>query len=156
MARLPALLAALCLLPAIAAAAARPTRTPLTVTGKVYCDTCQAGFETPASTYIAGKPPSRRTHLRLMSSSASAFARFFFSFFPGGRRSVRSTVTVAAAFVVASWVFRLDLGWVWRGSGGWMLGSACTVAAFLRPWLCWVFDGCVVWLVECSGGQSRE
>ncbi|XP_030453317.1 protein DOWNSTREAM OF FLC [Syzygium oleosum] len=52
MARLAVLLA-LCLLPAIAAAA-RPTRTPLTVTGKVYCDTCQAGFETPASTYIAG------------------------------------------------------------------------------------------------------
>ncbi|XP_030541522.1 pollen-specific protein C13 [Rhodamnia argentea] len=52
MARL-AVLFALCLLPAIAVAA-RPTRAPLAVMGRVYCDTCQAGFETPASTYIAG------------------------------------------------------------------------------------------------------
>ncbi|EEB93390.1 hypothetical protein MPER_07958 [Moniliophthora perniciosa FA553] len=53
MARLSVLLALCCLLPAIAFAA-RPARNPLTVTGKVYCDTCRAGFETPASTYIAG------------------------------------------------------------------------------------------------------
>jgi hypothetical protein len=27
------------------------------VRGRVWCDTCQAGFETPASTYIAGTAP---------------------------------------------------------------------------------------------------
>lgn len=74
MARL-AVLFALCLLPAIAVAA-RPTRTPFSVVGRVYCDTCQAGFETPASTYIAG---NRRFTgpLRLMSSSPSIFRSLF-------------------------------------------------------------------------------
>ncbi|KAK4747475.1 hypothetical protein SAY87_014061 [Trapa incisa] len=48
-----ALLCALFVLPAIAVAA-RPTRHPLLVTGKVYCDPCRAGFETSASTFIAG------------------------------------------------------------------------------------------------------
>ena len=28
------------------------------VTGRVYCDPCRAGFETPASTYIAGATPA--------------------------------------------------------------------------------------------------
>ncbi|KAK4802020.1 hypothetical protein SAY86_000223 [Trapa natans] len=48
-----ALLCALFVLPTIAVAA-RPTRHPLLVTGKVYCDPCRAGFETSASTFIAG------------------------------------------------------------------------------------------------------
>ncbi|KAK4742082.1 hypothetical protein SAY87_000083 [Trapa incisa] len=48
-----ALLCALFVLPAIAVAA-RPTRSPLVVRGKVYCDPCRAGFETSASTFIAG------------------------------------------------------------------------------------------------------
>lgn len=44
---------ALCLLPALALAN-RPLRTPLVVHGRVYCDSCLAGFETSASNYIAG------------------------------------------------------------------------------------------------------
>ncbi|KAK4800636.1 hypothetical protein SAY86_021123 [Trapa natans] len=48
-----ALLCALFVLPAIAVAT-RPTRSPLVVRGKVYCDPCRAGFETSASTFIAG------------------------------------------------------------------------------------------------------
>ncbi|CAN6720712.1 unnamed protein product [Malus baccata var. baccata] len=47
------LLIALCMLPALAAAT-RPMRIPFTVEGKVYCDTCRAGYETKAITYIAG------------------------------------------------------------------------------------------------------
>lgn len=51
------LLFALCVLPAIAFAS-RPVgvRPLFTVQGKVYCDTCQAGFETPVTTYIPGNP----------------------------------------------------------------------------------------------------
>lgn len=45
---------ALCVLPALAVAT-RPMKTPFTVEGKVYCDTCRAGFETSATTYIPGK-----------------------------------------------------------------------------------------------------
>ncbi|KDP32694.1 hypothetical protein JCGZ_11986 [Jatropha curcas] len=52
MARL-VLLLALCVLPAIVSAA-RPARNPFEVEGRVYCDTCRAGFETPKTTYIAG------------------------------------------------------------------------------------------------------
>ncbi|XP_068643503.1 protein DOWNSTREAM OF FLC-like [Aristolochia californica] len=43
---------ALCLLPALAAA--RPVRTFFTVQGRVYCDTCRAGFETPYTKYMQG------------------------------------------------------------------------------------------------------
>ncbi|KAK4274091.1 hypothetical protein QN277_017373 [Acacia crassicarpa] len=43
----------LCVLPALVAAI-RPERNPFTVQGRVYCDTCRAGFETSATTYIAG------------------------------------------------------------------------------------------------------
>ncbi|KAL5982128.1 hypothetical protein ACLOJK_016197 [Asimina triloba] len=42
---------ALCVLPALVSA--RPAKPSyLTVKGRVYCDTCLAGFETPAATYI--------------------------------------------------------------------------------------------------------
>ncbi|CDP01424.1 unnamed protein product [Coffea canephora] len=44
-------LVALCILPAIASAAIPE---PFTVTGKVYCDTCRVGYETPATTYLPG------------------------------------------------------------------------------------------------------
>lgn len=47
------LLIALCVLPALVSAV-RPNTKPFSVEGRVYCDTCQAGFETPATTYIAG------------------------------------------------------------------------------------------------------
>ncbi|WCJ44515.1 Pollen Ole e 1 allergen and extensin family protein [Euphorbia peplus] len=47
------LLFALFALPAIALAG-RPARNPFEVEGRVFCDTCQAGFETPKTTYIAG------------------------------------------------------------------------------------------------------
>ncbi|XP_024027646.1 major pollen allergen Lol p 11 [Morus notabilis] len=47
------LLIALCLLPALAVAS-RPMKNPFIVEGKVYCDTCRAGFETSATTYIPG------------------------------------------------------------------------------------------------------
>ncbi|GAV59281.1 Pollen_Ole_e_I domain-containing protein [Cephalotus follicularis] len=53
MAKLVVLLFALCVLPALAIAA-RPNRIPFLLQGRVYCDTCRAGFETPATTYIAG------------------------------------------------------------------------------------------------------
>ncbi|KAG2549497.1 pollen-specific protein C13-like [Panicum virgatum] len=51
------LAAALCALAASGAAASRdlrPLRAGFVVRGRVWCDTCRAGFETPASTYIAG------------------------------------------------------------------------------------------------------
>ncbi|KAI4337721.1 hypothetical protein L6164_016103 [Bauhinia variegata] len=48
-----ALLLVICVLPAMVAAI-RPGRNPFSVRGRVYCDTCRAGFETPATTYIAG------------------------------------------------------------------------------------------------------
>ncbi|CAI0447716.1 unnamed protein product [Linum tenue] len=47
------LFVALCVLPALVAAT-RPARNPFLVRGKVYCDTCNFGFETPKSTSIAG------------------------------------------------------------------------------------------------------
>lgn len=46
-------LVALCFLPALVMSA-RPNRNPFVVRGRVYCDTCLAGFETSASTFIAG------------------------------------------------------------------------------------------------------
>lgn len=45
-------LMALCVLPALVSA--RPMRSNFIVQGRVYCDTCRAGFETSASTYIHG------------------------------------------------------------------------------------------------------
>ncbi|PRQ21501.1 protein DOWNSTREAM OF FLC [Rosa rugosa] len=47
------MLFALCVLPALAVAT-RPMRTPFTVEGKVYCDACRFGYESSATTYIAG------------------------------------------------------------------------------------------------------
>ncbi|KAK9111083.1 hypothetical protein Scep_018602 [Stephania cephalantha] len=43
----------LCFLPALAMAA-RPVKNPFIVHGKVFCDTCRAGFETYATTYVPG------------------------------------------------------------------------------------------------------
>lgn len=48
------LLLALCALSALVATAGRPARNPFQVIGRVYCDTCRAGFETSKTTYIAG------------------------------------------------------------------------------------------------------
>ena len=52
------LAAALCVLAAASPASAsrdlRPRRAGFVVRGSVWCDTCRAGFETPASTHIAG------------------------------------------------------------------------------------------------------
>ncbi|MED6219034.1 hypothetical protein PIB30_032165 [Stylosanthes scabra] len=48
-----ALLMFLCVLPAMVAAS-RPAKNPFCVQGRVYCDPCRAGFETSATTYIAG------------------------------------------------------------------------------------------------------
>ncbi|KAK9272831.1 hypothetical protein L1049_003209 [Liquidambar formosana] len=47
------MLFALCVLPALVTAG-RPVGNPFFVRGRVYCDTCRAGFETPATTYIPG------------------------------------------------------------------------------------------------------
>ncbi|CAN8246852.1 unnamed protein product [Cochlearia groenlandica] len=47
------LVVALCFLPVLSMAA-RPNKNPFVVRGRVYCDTCLAGFETPASSYISG------------------------------------------------------------------------------------------------------
>ncbi|KAM1104301.1 hypothetical protein PS2_012495 [Malus domestica] len=46
------MLIALCVLSALTTAT-RPMKTPFTVEGKVYYDTCHAGYETKAITYIA-------------------------------------------------------------------------------------------------------
>jgi hypothetical protein len=44
---------ALCVLfSAAIVSAGRPNRIPLAIRGRVYCDTCKAGFETSATTYI--------------------------------------------------------------------------------------------------------
>lgn len=51
------IMAALCLLPAIAMAVrpvAHHNHSPCVVKGRVYCDPCRAGFETPASIYLHG------------------------------------------------------------------------------------------------------
>ncbi|KAJ8430420.1 hypothetical protein Cgig2_025847 [Carnegiea gigantea] len=53
MAKTVMVIAALCLLPAIAMAV-RPVAQPFVVKGRVYCDTCRAGFETTASIYLHG------------------------------------------------------------------------------------------------------
>ncbi|GKB21790.1 pollen-specific protein C13 [Tanacetum coccineum] len=47
------LLLALCVvaLPMLISAS-RPMSRPFRLTGRVYCDTCRAGFETSATTYI--------------------------------------------------------------------------------------------------------
>ncbi|XP_041002924.1 protein DOWNSTREAM OF FLC-like [Juglans microcarpa x Juglans regia] len=47
------LLLALCVLPALVTAGSLGFR-PFRVIGNVYCDTCRCGFETSATTYIAG------------------------------------------------------------------------------------------------------
>lgn len=47
------LLVVLCFLPVLAMTG-RPNKNPFVVRGRVYCDTCLAGFETSASTYIPG------------------------------------------------------------------------------------------------------
>ena len=47
------LLVALFVLPAIVTAI-RPAANPMIVRGRVFCDPCRAGFETPATTYIRG------------------------------------------------------------------------------------------------------
>lgn len=47
------ILMALCILPALVSA--RPLRSNFIVQGRVYCDTCRAGFETTASTYMHGR-----------------------------------------------------------------------------------------------------
>ncbi|KAG6481580.1 hypothetical protein ZIOFF_058184 [Zingiber officinale] len=51
-----AVLEVVCVLPAIALAARdiAAAKKPFVVQGRVFCDTCQAGFETPVSTYIQG------------------------------------------------------------------------------------------------------
>lgn len=54
MAKIVAALILLCALSAISMAAARPEKKPYCVRGRVYCDPCVAGFETPASTYLQG------------------------------------------------------------------------------------------------------
>ncbi|XP_058085429.1 pollen-specific protein C13-like [Magnolia sinica] len=46
------ILIALCILPALVSG--RPMRSNFMVQGRVYCDTCLAGFETSATTYISG------------------------------------------------------------------------------------------------------
>ncbi|KAF6154081.1 hypothetical protein GIB67_031342 [Kingdonia uniflora] len=47
------ILLAMCMLPALVSAT-RPVKNPFVVCGKVYCDTCRAGFETSVSAYIPG------------------------------------------------------------------------------------------------------
>ncbi|KAF8377280.1 hypothetical protein HHK36_030655 [Tetracentron sinense] len=58
------ILFALCVLPALVSAA-RPTRNPFIVQGRVYCDTCRAGFETSATTYLPGNLSLSHTHTHI-------------------------------------------------------------------------------------------
>ncbi|KAG6469936.1 hypothetical protein ZIOFF_070871 [Zingiber officinale] len=63
-----AVLEVVCVLPAIALAARdiAAAKKPFVVQGRVFCDTCQAGFETPVSTYIQGErllSPSMRSRV---------------------------------------------------------------------------------------------
>lgn len=51
--RILTFLVVLCVVPAMVAAI-RPNKNPFCVKGRVYCDPCRAGFETPATAYIAG------------------------------------------------------------------------------------------------------
>ena len=46
------LMLALCVLLPVLISAARPMSRPFRLEGRVYCDTCRAGFETSATTYI--------------------------------------------------------------------------------------------------------
>ncbi|KAH1100482.1 hypothetical protein AAZX31_13G071200 [Glycine max] len=48
-----AFMVVLCVFPAMVSAI-RPHLTPFYVKGRVFCDPCRAGFETPLTTYIAG------------------------------------------------------------------------------------------------------
>ncbi|XP_027368379.1 protein DOWNSTREAM OF FLC-like [Abrus precatorius] len=48
-----AILLVLCIHSTIVSAI-RPIKNPFNVKGRVYCDPCRVGFETPATTYIAG------------------------------------------------------------------------------------------------------
>ncbi|KAB1199832.1 Protein DOWNSTREAM OF FLC [Morella rubra] len=54
MARTPLLFALCVILSALAVSARRPVSDRFIVKGRVYCDTCRAGFETSATTYITG------------------------------------------------------------------------------------------------------
>ncbi|KAL8225513.1 hypothetical protein R6Q57_018097 [Mikania cordata] len=47
-----ALMLALCILLPALISASRPMSRPYVLQGRVYCDTCRAGFETSATTYI--------------------------------------------------------------------------------------------------------
>ena len=63
-----AILAVAFILPAIALAArdVAGIKRGFVVQGRVFCDTCRAGFETPASTYIRGEGfPALRSSLSI-------------------------------------------------------------------------------------------
>lgn len=52
--------AAACYLPInVSAARNVPAKNKFIVEGKVFCDSCQFGYETPLSTYLAGNPSTR-------------------------------------------------------------------------------------------------
>ncbi|XP_047319580.1 pollen-specific protein C13-like [Impatiens glandulifera] len=76
MARLMVLmLVAVYLLPAIVTGS-RPMENPLTLEGRVYCDTCRLGFETSATTYISGAKvkvecKNRNTHELMYTKEAT-------------------------------------------------------------------------------------
>ncbi|KAI8014079.1 Pollen-specific protein C13 [Camellia lanceoleosa] len=65
----------LCMLPALVSAN-RPVANPLIVEGRVYCDTCRAGYETNATTPIPGTKvkiecKDRDTHKLLYSTDGT-------------------------------------------------------------------------------------
>ncbi|XP_052203015.1 major pollen allergen Lol p 11-like [Diospyros lotus] len=45
---------AMCVMSATVVSATRPVVNPFVLQGRVYCDTCRTGFETPATTPISG------------------------------------------------------------------------------------------------------
>ncbi|KAK1314562.1 Pollen-specific protein C13 [Acorus calamus] len=63
MARL-SLIALIVLSALVAVSGTQFVRPTYDVIGRVYCDTCRCGFETPASTYIAGAKVRVECHLR--------------------------------------------------------------------------------------------
>jgi hypothetical protein len=54
----------------------RPLQASFVVRGRVWCDNCRAGFETPASTYIAGSTPHRSLPLVWLCYATDMLAEF--------------------------------------------------------------------------------
>ncbi|XP_074589750.1 major pollen allergen Lol p 11-like [Curcuma longa] len=70
-----ALFAVACVLPSIAFAArgVAGVKPGFVVQGRVFCDTCRAGFETPASTYVTGAKVKVECRQKATGETTSSF-----------------------------------------------------------------------------------